>query len=144
MQPDLLQNVGVNSLPARLNTSGMFLRCRCWGGEGAFGELTELPQLLITLAVTATHKTHFLSWFCHRVGFALGAFDRVEFDSFNFHVSWLMNITAVVSSYTLEQNVQVLVLGLALHLPCNRLFLSLLSGLLLNHKRQQAHLSLAK
>jgi hypothetical protein len=33
---------------------------------------------------TPTNRTHFLSWPNHQVGFALGAFDRMEFDSFDF------------------------------------------------------------
>ena len=33
---------------------------------------------------TPTNRTHFLSGLYHQVGFALGAFDRVEFDSFDF------------------------------------------------------------
>ena len=33
---------------------------------------------------TPTNRTHFFSWPNHQVGFALGAFDRVEFDAFNF------------------------------------------------------------
>jgi hypothetical protein len=33
---------------------------------------------------TPTNRTHFLSWSYHQIGFALGAFDRVEFDSFDF------------------------------------------------------------
>ncbi len=33
---------------------------------------------------TPTNRTHFLSWLNHQVGFALGAFDSVEFDSFDF------------------------------------------------------------
>ena len=33
---------------------------------------------------TPTNRTDFLSWPNHQVGFALGAFDGVEFDSFDF------------------------------------------------------------
>ena len=33
---------------------------------------------------TSTNRTHFLSGLYHQVGFALGAFDRVEFDSIDF------------------------------------------------------------
>ena len=32
---------------------------------------------------TPTHWTHILSWLNHHIGFALGAFDSVEFDSFD-------------------------------------------------------------
>jgi hypothetical protein len=34
--------------------------------------------------LVSTNRTHFLSWPNHQVGFALGAFDRVEFDAFDF------------------------------------------------------------
>ena len=33
---------------------------------------------------TPTNRTHFLSWLDHEVSLALGAFDRMEFDSFDF------------------------------------------------------------
>ena len=32
---------------------------------------------------TPTNRTHFLSWLDHEVSLALGAFDRMEFDSFD-------------------------------------------------------------
>ena len=31
--------------------------------------------------LTPTDRTHFIVWLDHQVGFALGAFDAVEFDS---------------------------------------------------------------
>jgi len=35
-----------------------------------------------------TNRTHFLSWLNHQIGLALGAFDRVEFDSFDTLAFW--------------------------------------------------------
>ena len=32
---------------------------------------------------TPTNRTHFLSWHDHQIDFALGAFDGMEFDSFD-------------------------------------------------------------
>ena len=43
-----------------------------------------LSMLLRFGQLTPTNRTHFLSWPYHQVGFALGAFDRVEFDSIDF------------------------------------------------------------
>ena len=34
--------------------------------------------------LTPTNRTHFLSWLNHQISLALGAFDSVEFDSFDF------------------------------------------------------------
>jgi len=39
---------------------------------------------LLNRQCVPTNRTHFLSWLNHKVGFALRAFEGIEFDSFDF------------------------------------------------------------
>ena len=43
-----------------------------------------LSTLLRFWQLTPTNRAHLLSWPYHQIGFALGAFDSLEFDSFDF------------------------------------------------------------
>ena len=51
---------------------------------------------------TPTNRTYLLSWLYHQVGFAIGASDRIDFDSFNFF--------RVKASHRISQGQKVLAL----------------------------------